>query len=200
MPHAFEIESVVPGIFLWRYYDAAIKAELFSTGLETDQGIFLVDPIPLAPDAMSDLKGIAGIVITSENHLRSATHFADRFQVATYAEATIAAGLTGAIPIPADGAFAPTLTAVPIEGAVMGEIAIYFASDSGTMVMGDALINFEPYGFTFLPAKYCRDFKLMRTSLAKLLDYPFDRMLFAHGTPILSCAHERLEALLKGQY
>jgi glyoxylase-like metal-dependent hydrolase (beta-lactamase superfamily II) len=64
------------------------------------------------------------------------------------------------------------------------------------MVVGDALINFEPHGFGLLPAKYCLDPSLMRQSLRKLLDYAFDRMLFAHGTPILSGARARLERLL----
>jgi hypothetical protein len=78
----------------------------------------------------------------------------------------------------------------------LGEIAIHYEGDGGTMVIGDALINFEPYGFALLPAKYCSDFKLMRRSLPKLLDYAFERMLFAHGTPLLSGARERLEFLL----
>lgn len=64
------------------------------------------------------------------------------------------------------------------------------------MVLGDALINFEPHGFGLLPAKYCLDSNLMRRSLGKLLDYAFDRMLFAHGTPILFGAHARVEQLL----
>jgi hypothetical protein len=64
------------------------------------------------------------------------------------------------------------------------------------MVIGDALINFDPYGFALLPAKYCSNFKLMRRSLSKLLDYSFDQMFFAHGMPILAHARERLEFLL----
>jgi glyoxylase-like metal-dependent hydrolase (beta-lactamase superfamily II) len=64
------------------------------------------------------------------------------------------------------------------------------------MVLGDALINFEPRGFGLLPAKYCLNPRMMRRSLAKLLDYTFERMLFAHGTPILSGARDRLKELL----
>jgi glyoxylase-like metal-dependent hydrolase (beta-lactamase superfamily II) len=63
--------------------------------------------------------------------------------------------------------------------------------------MGDALINFEPYGFTFLPAKYCSNQKQMRRSLRKLLDYKAERIFFAHGTPILAGASERLKSLLR---
>ena len=75
-------------------------------------------------------------------------------------------------------------------------MALHYSSNGGTMVVGDALINFEPHGFGLLPAKYCLDSKLMRRSLEKILDYAFDRMLFAHGTPILSGARQRTEQLL----
>ena len=199
MPHALELEPVVPGIFLWRYYDAAIKTELFSTGLETESGTFLIDPIGLASEAMTDLTRVAGIIVTNDNHPRAAAQFAQRFHVPIWAAATVAAGLTGATPIRPDSAVAPGLIAISVEGAAAGDIAIYRETEKGTMVMGDALINFEPYGFTFLPSKYCSNFKLMRASLRKLLDYSFERMLFSHGEPIVSNARERLEALLEAR-
>jgi glyoxylase-like metal-dependent hydrolase (beta-lactamase superfamily II) len=129
--------------------------------------------------------------------LRAAAHFAERFRVPIYAEATVASALPGATRIDFGRPFAAGLTAIPVDGAAGGEIAIHWEADGGAMVIGDALINFEPYGFTFLPAKYCSNFKLMRTSLRKLLDYSFERMLFSHGEPILSHARERLERLLE---
>jgi glyoxylase-like metal-dependent hydrolase (beta-lactamase superfamily II) len=78
----------------------------------------------------------------------------------------------------------------------VGEIALFHEPDGGTLIVGDALIHFEPYGFTFLPAKYCVDQKKMRRSLGKLRRCEADRILFAHGTPILSGAVDRLNALL----
>jgi hypothetical protein len=182
---ASEIEPVAAGIFLWRYYDPAIKTDLFSTGLETPSGTFLIDPIPLAPEALADLRNIAGVVTTNENHVRASQDYAARFGVPVYSAAS--------------DPFAPGLTAIGIEGAPAGEIAIHSPANDGTMIMGDALINFEPYGFTFLPAKYAANSKLMRRSLEKLLDYPFNRMLFAHGLPIMSDARARLETLLKNR-
>ncbi len=88
------------------------------------------------------------------------------------------------------------LTGIAIDGGPQGEMALHYNANGGTMVLGDALINFEPHGFGFLPAKYCRNARLMRRSLRKLLDYAFDRMFFAHGTPILSGARARVERLL----
>lgn len=184
MSCASEIEPVATGLFIWRFYDPAVKAELFATGLQTASGIYLVDPIPLAPRAMLDLRSmgeVAGIVVTNENHDRAAMQFAEYFTASIYRAATF----------PKAG-----LKAIPVAGAPTGEIAVHSDERHGTMVMGDALINFEPHGFALLPAKYCTDFKEMRRSLRELLGYSFERMLFAHGLPILSGARERLEQLL----
>lgn len=186
MATASEIEPVVPGIGLWRVYDPTVKAELYSTAITVGQWTYLIDPIPLAATALEDFiaqTATAGIIVTNENHTRAAPEFANRLKVPIYSH--------GNQPLPVG------LTAVPVEGAAAGEIAIHSNIAGGVVVMGDALINFEPYGFTFLPAKYCSNFKIMRKSLAKLLDYSFERMLFAHGTPILSGARQQLKQLLE---
>ena len=88
---------------------------------------------------------------------------------------------------------------IEIEGAAPGEIALYQSANGGTVIVGDTLINFDPYGFTLLPKKYCENQKRMRSSLGKLLNKPAARMLFAHGMPILSNATERLRLLLESQ-
>src|SRR5438045_7469605 len=83
-----------------------------------------------------------------------------------------------------------------IEGAAAGEIVLHYAPSGGTLIVGDALINFEPYGFTFLPAKYCSNGKEMRRSLRKLLRYKAERMIFAHGSTIVSRASDGLRGVL----
>ena len=186
MAVASEIEFIAPGLWFWRVYDPAVKAKLYSTALTIAESTYLIDPVPLTPDALAELSSqnaIAGVVVTNENHQRAAAEFADKFKAPIYSH--------GSPPFPSG------LTAVQIEGAVPGEIAVQSEAAGGIVIMGDALINFEPYGFTFLPAKYCSNVKAMRRSLPKLLDYSFERMLFAHGTPILTGARRRLEQLLE---
>jgi len=186
MAVASEIELVAPGLRLWRVYDPAVKAELYSTALTVAESTYLFDPVPLTHDALAKLSSrgtITGVVVTNENHQRAAAEFADKFRAPIYSD--------GSKPFPSG------LTAMQIEGAVPREIAVHSDVAGGIMIMGDALINFEPYGFTFLPAKYCSNVKAMRRSLPKLLDYSFERMLFAHGTPILKGARRQLEQLLE---
>ena len=91
------------------------------------------------------------------------------------------------------------LHVIGVEGAPQGEIALHYAGHGGILIVGDALINFEPHGFTFLPAKYCSNQKQMQRSLRKLLDYKARQMFFAHGVPILTDASKRLQRLLDSQ-
>jgi hypothetical protein len=201
MPIAQEVDQVAPGMFLWHVYDNKVKADLFSTGLKTPAGTYLIDPIPLAPAAQTALRTqgkISGIFVTNVNHARAADQFAGSFAVPILVHTALVR--TGDFPnataVPDGKTVSEGLTAIGIDGAPAGEMALHCDQGSGTIVLGDALINFEPHGFGVLPAKYCLDARRMRRSLKKLLDHKFERMFFAHGMPILSGARARLEQLL----
>jgi hypothetical protein len=201
MLRAHELDRADRGLSLWQAYDPKCKADLFSTALETPAGTYLVDPIPLGEIALTSLRSLkkpVGIFITNGNHVRAAAEFARSFSVPILAHESLRGGpdLPQATWLQDGQIIGEGLTVIAIDGAPVGEIAIHYAANGGSMIFGDALINFEPYGFSFLPAKYCENSKLMQRSQRKLLDYVFDRMLFAHGTPILSNGHARLEELL----
>ena len=196
-----EVDQVSPGIFVWQAYDTKIKADLFSTALETPAGIYVVDPIPLGSDGLLSLRAhrkAAGIFVTNANHTRAAAEFTKIFSVSTYVHETLRGNpeFRQATWVQDAETLSRGVTAIAINGGPAGETALHYEDNGGTMVLGDALINFEPHGFGLLPAKYCLNPNLMRRSLGKLLDYAFERMFFAHGTPILSGARARVEQLL----
>ena len=196
-PAAIEFHRLTDELAICHAYDAAVKADLFSTALATSAGAFLVDPISPAAEmlrVLGDGVEAAGIIISNENHIRASFEIAQRLSVAIYADP--AAGIEGAVsfeqlPLGLD------LETVPIPGAPHGEVALHCTRNNGTLIVGDAVINFGSHGFDLLPAKYCVNAKLMRKSLRKLLEYNFERMLFAHGTPICSKARDRLRSLLE---
>jgi hypothetical protein len=198
---ASDFDRIAPYLALWHCYDPAVKAELYSTCLLTSDGVCLIDPIPLESEALDELVGsarVARIIVTSSNHDRASSRFAEQFSVPIFARRDAFSDKTpDEFTSVADGEeICDELRVIGIEGAGLGEIALYHPADNGTLIVGDALINFEPYGFTFLPGKYCSNEKEMRRSLRKLLDYQAERMLFAHGMPILSGASDRLQRLL----
>lgn len=194
-----DFAQVRPGLWVWHTYDPAVKTQLFSTAVATSSGIYLIDPIPLPDPYLAALAGVGrinGIVLTNANHQRSALEVSDRFSVPVFghpeALATIRPARPGGLCELVDD-----LKVVDLPGAVTGEIALCQRSNGGTLIVGDALINLEAYGFTFLPAKYCLNQKQMRRSLRKLLPLPVERIVFAHGMPIVARAGERLRALLQ---
>ena len=203
MRAASDFDRIASNISIWHGYDSAVKAELYSSCLAASDATYLIDPIPLRRAAIDELIGsrpVAGIIVTNANHHRASARFAEEFSIPIIAYPdTFPDEQPNRLNKVADGeAICDGLQVIAIEGAGLGEIALHYVPDGGTLIVGDALINFEPYGFTFLPEKYCSNQKDMRQSLRKLLDYKAKRILFAHGTPILSGAGERLQGLLDG--
>ncbi len=201
MPVACDLTRLLPGLFVWQKYDSAVKAELFSSAIVTSAGLYIVDPIPLVDKRVMELMDVApvsGVVVTNSNHLRAASDYANKFgaPVFAHAESFPHKEFPCLIEIDDGQRIANQFEVITIDGAPPGEIALYHSLDGGTLIVGDALINFEPYGFTFLPRKYCRNQKEMLRSLRKLLGLEVERMLFAHGTPLLSGASARLRQLL----
>lgn len=196
--HTTEIHRLSNEIAVAQRYDAQVKADLFSTALTVGAGLLLIDPIsadaaeiPLLDTAVK----VCGIVVTNENHVRSSAQVAADCEVPIYAHS--AAGVAGAVALGRGDEISGDLRAIAIPGAPAGEIALHCSRDGGTVVFGDALINFGSNGFTFLPAKYCVNSRLMRRSLRQVLEYDFERMLFAHGSPIVTNARGRIASLLE---
>jgi len=198
---AADFDRIVSNIAIWHGYDPSVKADLYSTCLLVSDAAYLVDPIPLRSEAFDELIGsahVAGIIVTNFNHQRASAQFAEQFLAPIFARSeTFADQAPRKFGSVADGdEICDDLHVISIEGAATGEIVLHYGQGGGTLIVGDALINFEPYGFASLPAKYCSNEKEMRRSLRKLLAYKAERILFAHGMPILSGASKQLKALL----
>ena len=89
----------------------------------------------------------------------------------------------------------PGFEEIPLPGAGENETA-YFHHDSKSLIIGDALINLSPDPLMLLPAKYCTNLDLLKTSLQRLLELPTQRIFFAHGAPILQDGVGRLKTVI----
>jgi glyoxylase-like metal-dependent hydrolase (beta-lactamase superfamily II) len=181
---------------IWYTYDPTVKADLFSTALSARNELTVVDPIALPSPYRIELESlgrVATIVVTNANHLRDTLNFS--YSASIFAPPELNAELTHNHVL-FDGLQVGPFRAIKIDGAADGEFALYHPHDGGTLIVGDALINFEPHGFDLLPKKYCTSQKRMIRSLRRLLDLDFNRIFFAHGNPIVTRARERLASLL----
>src|SRR6266568_988239 len=149
MTAATDLDKIAADLFIWQAYDQAVKADLFSSAIVTPNGIFVVDPIPLRKAPFAQLHGqgvIAGVVITNANHLRASCQFAERFSVPIFAHRAVFPDRTPPqFSELADGEkISDELHVIGIDGAAPGEIVLHCTSGDGTLIMGDALINFQP--------------------------------------------------------
>ena len=162
------------GFFTWNAYDPDCKAELWSTGFTSPEGTVLFDPIGWPKDSPRPPAPV-WIVRTNGNHDRNSNDLCN-------ATATQVKELKG-------------FSSIPLPGAGGGETG-FFHNPTGSLVVGDALINLAPHGLMLLPDKYCTDPLLLKKSLRRLLDLPVRRIFFAHGEPILQSGSERIQKLL----
>jgi len=204
MVPAPDLHLVTPRLALWHTYDSSSKTELFSTAAIDDAGrILVVDPIPLADQprrALLRLGTVQAIAVTNANHWRAAAQFSADFNAPVFAQASPEPEISK--PIEPAGHLKKLfagLAAIPIDGAAPGEIALHFPQDGGTLIVGDSVIHFDPYGLALLPKKYCTNQQAMRRSLRRLLAPKSRRIFFAHGLPILNQAMSRLENLLNNE-
>jgi hypothetical protein len=202
MPVACDLYQPFPGLFFWQYYDSKIKAELCSSAILASEKTYLVDPILLEASQLDRLcrkAPPAGVIVTNENHVRASEYYSKELSVPILARRATFRGKKPPefVEIAGGTKICAELEVIAIQGAVAGEIALYHPLKGGTLIVGDALINFDPPGFAVLPRKYCLDEKRLRQSLCERLTGPAERMLFAHGTPILSGANAHLQRLLE---
>ena len=174
-----------------------IKAELFSTALAAGNGLIIIDPIALPPAHRTDLESlgrVARIVITNANHARNAATFAHSYSAPIFAPPELRGELRSHNLH--DGLAIGPLRVIRIEGAADGEFALYHADDGGTLIMGDALINFDPHGFHLVAPKILHQPKTNGPITPQTAGSRFLADFFAHGNPIMIRAREQLESLL----
>ena len=203
MTAAPDLHQLAGGDFIWQAFDPSVKADLFSTALASEAGVYLIDPIPIASETLTEAlagRPVLGVIVTNANHWRASRSFIHLSGGVVYAHpnARFEAPDTAVVDTTSGAATLAGLEIIALPGAAEGEIALRREDDcGGTVVVGDAVINSGSYGFSLLPQKYCTDAKLLKKSLGRLLEYRFERILFAHGTPILTDGRAKLASLLQ---
>jgi hypothetical protein len=197
---ADEFQKLSDTLFYWSVYEPSVKCEIGCTALKTGPGLVVIDPVPLADAAWKELVAIAplrAILLTNGNHVRATEILRKRHHVPVATAPMTRRDITELKPdiVLLENELIYGISAIGIPGATAGETA--FHSNTGVMIIGDAVINTSTEkGLELLPDKYCTDARQNRESLRKLLNYDFDTLTFAHGAPVTSRAKDKFKALL----
>jgi hypothetical protein len=196
---AQDIEQIAPGVWHWRIHDDRIDFVSSSHAVPADEGTVLIDPVPLAPDALTRLGRVSAICLTTSTHQRSAwrlrrelgvevwapaqTKMSDEEPDHRYSEDDVLPG--GLVPLFTPGAGTTQHTLL-----LSGEPGVAFTPDLFTHAQGEPL--------RFVSAQYMHDPEEARRSAEKLLDLSFSILCTGHGVPVTEATHAAIRAALTG--
>jgi glyoxylase-like metal-dependent hydrolase (beta-lactamase superfamily II) len=191
------IDEVIRGVWHWRLQDDRIGGHTSAAhAVATSGGAVLIDPLPLADDALEQLAPVEAICLTAQCHQRSAWRYRDRFGARVYAPATR--------PMEqepderyAEGDLVPGgLRVIHTPGPETAHYSFLSESRPGVLFCSDLLMC-EDGRLDFVPLEYHDDPPVTRSSVEGLLDLDFEILCFDHGTPITEDPKRAVRELLE---
>lgn len=198
---AASAEEVVPGVWHWHVADDRIggflsAAHAFAAG----DGVVLVDPLPLEPEALARLGRVAAICVTSGGHQRSSWRYRRELGAPVWAPALAQTLEEEPDHRYGDGDRLPgALRAVFTPGAGTTQHALLLEGDPGVVFTSDLFMRDPGEELTLVPAQYMHDPAQARESAEKLLALPFGVLCSGHGVPVLEGAKEAIAAALAAE-
>ncbi len=196
---ARSLEEVVPGVRRWFVSDDRIGGnEADAHAVAADGGVVLLDPLPLADEALAELGRVEAIFLSAQCHQRSAWRYRDRFGAPVHAPAGVR---------PMEGEpdahyregdrLAGDLRAIRTPGPEEIHFGFLREREPRVFVCADLLTNYAGRGLEFVPLKYHDDPPATRWSVERLLDLDFDVLCLNHGAPIMDDPHAEIRRLLE---
>jgi glyoxylase-like metal-dependent hydrolase (beta-lactamase superfamily II) len=191
-------EEVVPGVWDWGVANERIGgAESTGHAVSGEDGVVLVDPVRLAPDALSALGPVRAILLTAQCHQRSAWRYRRDFGAPVWAP-------EGTRPLEEEpneryhaGDLLPgVLRAVRTPGPEEVHFSFLLERDPRVLFCSDLLTNYAGRGLDFVPLVYHHDPTQTRRTVEGLLDLDFEILCLDHGSAVTADPQAEIRALL----
>ena len=200
------MNEIAPGVLHWTAVHPNIKMDV-SSYFVTSSGA-AIDPL-LPDDDVSELGDHRPelIVLTNRHHTRSCEAIAREFGCPIVCHE---AGLHEFDDGPDVQGFswgdelAPGITALEVDAICAEETALRIDLDDGFLSVADAVMRYGE-DLDFVPERYLVDDpadapqvkRAIREAFGRLLDEPFDSLLFAHGNPLIGGGKEAVRRFVE---
>ena len=191
-------EEVVPGVWRWGVANERIGgAESTGHAVAGKEGAVLVDPVRLAPGALSAFGPVAAILLTAQCHQRSAWRYRRELGAPVWApEGTRPMEEEPDERYRAGDVLPGGLRAVHTPGPEEVHFSVLLESAPGVLFCSDLLTNYGGRGLNFVPLQYHDDPAQTRRTVASLLDLDFDVLCLDHGSALTDDPKAEIRALL----
>ena len=158
----------------------------------------LIDPLPLAPEALRSLEPITAICLTAACHQRSAWRYRRAYGAKVYApEGSREMDEEPDVRYRGDEFLPGGLKAVHTPGPEQAHYAFWREQAPSVLFCPDLVMRVERGGLEFIPPEYHEDPAGTRASVRRLLELPFDVFCMDHGAPLTAKPHEALRRLMR---
>jgi metallo-beta-lactamase superfamily protein len=190
-------EEVVPGVWSWSVHDDRIDFVSTAHAVAGADGIVLIDPLPLAPDALARLGDVTAICLTAGTHQRSAWRYRRELDAKVWAPELSREIEEEPDVRYADGDELPGgLRAVFTPGAGTTQHTFVLEQAGGVAFVPDLFTHLPERGLRLVRDEYMHDPEEARRSARKLLELPFSVLCFDHGQPLADDPKAAIRALL----
>ena len=182
---AESVEDVVPGVWHWHLSDDRIGGYTSAAhAVRSDDGVVLVDPLPVADEALASLGDVAAICMTTSHHQRSAWRLRRDLGVKVWAPR----GVQEVEEEPDESywegdALPGKLRPIFSPGPGTFQHSFLLERDGGVLFTSDLFLSGDGT-LTFVPAQYMHDPEQARETARRLLDLDFAVLCTGHGVPV----------------
>jgi hypothetical protein len=195
---ADRVSQVVPGVWSWSVHDDRIDFVSTAHAVAGDEGVVLIDPLPLAPEAVAGLGDVTAICLTAGTHQRSAWRYRRELGAPVYAP-----GLSREIEEDPDVRYTDGdelpggLHAVFTPGAGTTQHTFVVHREGGIAFVPDLLSHLPERGLRIVGEEYMHDPAEAWRSIRRLLDLPVSILCFDHGEPLTEDPKAALRSLVE---
>ena len=193
------VQEVVPGVFHWWVEDDRIGGFPSSSHAVRDgEVVVLIDPLPVAEDALEQLGPVEAIVLSCGSHQRSSWRLRRNLGVAVYAPELVLEvdeepdmRYREGDPLPAG------LQAVFAPGPGTTQHFLLLPREGGVLFTGDTVVNSPRRGLAFVPEQFDPDRNQTRQTTRRMLDLDFAVLCVGHGPPVTDGPKRQIAELLE---
>lgn len=200
---ADNVKEISSRLYHWKIHDDRIQFRSDSYAIRTDDGIVMIDPLPLTQEALEKLQesgDIKAICLTGRFHQRAAWRYQQKFGVNVYAphNGKDFEGVPDELYKPGDN-LPGNIEVIHSPGPTDAHYSFY-ADVNGEKILfcADLLTRKDEQSvFGFVPDQYMDEPEKTRDSVRKLMDFEIDILCPDHGDPQIGSVKEAMEKALE---
>ena len=192
-------EEVVPGIWHWHLSDDRIGGYISSAhAVRGDDGVLLIDPLPLADGPLAALGDVTAICLTTSSHQRSAWRLRRELGVSVWAPAASREIEEEPDERYSEGDALPGgLRAIFTPGAGTTQHSFLLEREGGVLFTPDLFVSPREGQLMMIPAEYAHDPDQASRTAEQLLDVDFAVLCTGHGVPVTDDPKAAIRAALE---